>query len=257
MNAWPEIEAGPAPTHHRAMCGRTRLITDYSEIRIELKFDDEGRVPNLRPRWNIAPSEDLLVAVRDAEGKRRPQLMRWGLIPGWAKDTKIAFSTFNARADGVDVKPAFRGAWNAGRRCLVVTDGFYEWRKSGNKDHQPFAVGMADGKLMVMAGLYEDWTSPAGEKIRTVTVITTDANAALADIHPRMPVVLAKADWAKWLGEEKASEAELKALLVPCPAGAIRVWPVSARVGNVKNDDAGLVEPVEIAPPAPKQASLF
>lgn len=241
------------------MCGRTRLVTDYSEIRIELKFDDEGRIPNYRPRWNIAPSEDLLVAVRDAEGKRRPALMRWGLIPGWAKDTKIAFSTFNARADGVDSKPAFRGAWKAGRRCLVVTDGFYEWRKSGaNKDGQPFAVGSADGKPMVMAGLWEDWTSPAGETIRTVTVITTDSNAAIADIHPRMPVVLAKQDWARWLGEEPASEADLKALLRPCPASAIKVWPVDRRVGNVKNDDPDLVEPVEIAPPEPpKQASLF
>ena len=163
------------------MCGRARLITDYSEIRIELKFDDDGRVPNYAPRWNIAPSEDLLVAIRDADGKRRPALMRWGLIPGWAKDTKIAFSTFNARAESVDTKPAFRGAWKAGRRCLVVTDGFYEWRKAGdNKDGQPFAVGMADGRLMVMAGLYEDWTSPGGETVRTVTVITTPANAAIA-----------------------------------------------------------------------------
>ncbi len=162
------------------MCGRARLITDYSDIRIELNFDDEGRVPNYAPRWNIAPSQDLLVAVRDAGGKRRPVLMRWGLIPGWAKDTKIAFSTFNARAESVTTKPAFRGAWKAGRRCLVVTDGFYEWRKS---DKQPFAVAMADGKPMVMAGLYEDWVSPGGETIRSVTIITTDANAALAPVH--------------------------------------------------------------------------
>ena len=232
------------------MCGRTRLITDYSEIRIELKFDDEGRVPNLRPRWNIAPSEDLLVAVRDADGKRRPALMRWGLIPGWAKDTKIAFSTFNARADGVDVKPAFRGAWKAGRRCLVVTDGFYEWRKSDPRDtRQPFAVAMANGKPMVMAGLYEGWVSPTGERIRTVTIITTDANAKIAPIHPRMPVVLDRLDWGKWLGEEAASEAELKAMLAPCPPEAIDAWPVSARVGNVRNEGPELVERVEDAAP--------
>ena len=112
------------------MCGRTRLVTDYSETRIELRFDEDGRLLNYGPRWNIAPSEDLLVAVRDKSGKRRPAMMRWGLIPAWAKDTKIAFSTFNARAESIDTKPAFREAWRAGRRCLVVTDGFYEWRKT-------------------------------------------------------------------------------------------------------------------------------
>ncbi len=116
------------------MCGRTRLVEDYSQIRIELTFDDDGRIPNYAPRWNIAPSEDLLTAVRDKHGKRRPVMMRWGLIPAWAKDEKVAFSTFNARAESIDTKPAFRGAWAAGRRCLVVTDGFYEWRKSDPKE---------------------------------------------------------------------------------------------------------------------------
>lgn len=241
------------------MCGRTRLITDYSEIRIELGFDDEGRLPNYAPRWNIAPSEDLLVAVRDAEGKRRPALMRWGLIPAWARDTKIQFSTFNARADGIDTKPAFRGAWAAGRRCLVVTDGFYEWRKTdANKDGQPFAVAMADGSAMVMAGLWEDWTAPSGETVRTVTIITTEANATLANVHARMPVVLAKADWPKWLGEEAASAAALKALLRPCPPEAIRLWAVRRAVGNVRNEGPALLEAVdEPRPEPPKQASLF
>jgi putative SOS response-associated peptidase YedK len=237
------------------MCGRARLITDYSQIRIELKFDDEGRVPNYAPRWNIAPTTDLLVGYRDAEGRRRPAMMRWGLIPSWAKDTKVAFSTFNARSDGIDTKPAFRGAWKAGRRCLVVTDGFYEWRQS---DKQPFAVAMASGKPMVMAGLHEDWTSPAGEKLRTVTIITTEANAALAGIHDRMPVVLDPKDWPKWLGEEPASEEDLKALLRPAPPEAIAVWPVDKRIGNVKNEDAHLADRVEEAKPEPpRQASLF
>jgi putative SOS response-associated peptidase YedK len=241
------------------MCGRARLVTDYSEIRIELKFDDEGRVPNYAPRWNIAPSQDLLTAVRDKHGKRRPVMMRWGLIPAWAKTADIAFSTFNARAESVDSKPAFRGAWEAGRRCLVVTDGFYEWRKSDPKDsRQPFAVAMAEAKPMVMAGLYEGWVSPEGERLRTVTIITTDANEKIAPIHPRMPVVLAKPDWGKWLGEENVSNAELKAMLRPCPAEAIDVWPVSRLVGNVRNDGPMLVEPVEeTAPDVPKQDRLF
>lgn len=248
------------------MCGRTRLVTDYSEIRIELSFDDQGRIPNYRPSWNLAPSEDLLTAVRDKAGRRRPVIMRWGLIPAWAKDEKIAFSTFNARAESIDTKPAFRGAWAAGRRCLVVTDGFYEWRTSDPRERrQPFAVGMAGGGLMIMAGLYEGWVAPDGTRLRTVAIITTDANAKIAPIHPRMPVVLAKADWATWLGEEEASKDALKALLVPCPSEAIDVWPVDRRVGNVKNDDAHLLD--RIAEPqadtrtdaqaAPKPAKLL
>jgi putative SOS response-associated peptidase YedK len=115
---------------------------------------------------------------------------------------------------------------------------------------------MADGKPMVRAGLYEGWVSPEGERMRTVTIITTNANEKIAPIHPRMPVVLAKADWGKWLGEENVSFAELKAMLRPCPAEAIDVWPVSRNVGNVKNDGPELAEPVEEAA-GPKQARLF
>ncbi len=240
------------------MCGRARLITDYSEIRIELRFDEAAPAPNFKPSWNIAPGADLLVALRGDSGTRVPALMRWGLIPAWAKDNKIGYSTFNARAETLDSKPAFRGAWKAGRRCLVVTDGFYEWRKVGaHPDHQPFAVAMRQSRLMVMAGLWENWQAPTGETLRTVTIVTTDADAALAPIHARMPVILAKADWGKWLGEEEASAEALKALLVPAPPGSIRIWPVGRKVGNIRNDDAGLVEPVEETAPPPKQARLL
>src|SRR5476649_2144905 len=116
------------------MCGRVRLPNDYSEIKIQLRFDDQFAAPNFKPSWNIAPTQQLLTTVRDATtGKRQPVMMRWGLIPSWAKDEKIGVSLFNARADTISEKPAFRGAWKAGRRCLIVTDGFYEWRKKGDK----------------------------------------------------------------------------------------------------------------------------
>lgn len=241
------------------MCGRARLATDYSQIRIELDFDADAPAPNFRPRYNIAPTEDLLAGIKDpVTGKRKPVLMRWGLIPEWAKDAKLAYSTFNARADSVADKPAFRGAWKAGRRCLVVADGFYEWRRG---DKQPFAVAMAGGALMVMAGLWEEWKSPAGELLRTVTIITTEANAALAPVHDRMPVILAPADFPAWLGEIPAGEAELKALLAPCAPERLVLWPVGKRVGSVKFDDAALLEPVPdpaaLPKPAPKQGSLF
>ena len=150
----------------------------------------------------------MLVATYTQGGERISEIMRWGLIPHWAKDIKVGYSTFNARADTVSTKPASRDAWRKGRRCLVVTDGFYEWRKS---DKQPFAVGMADDELMVMAGLWEEWTSPDNERIKSCTVITCEPNEIIGTLHDRMPVILEEKDWPKWLGEEEATEAELMA----------------------------------------------
>jgi putative SOS response-associated peptidase YedK len=225
------------------MCGRVRLSNDYSEIKIRLRFDATAPAPNIPPSWNVPPTGDLLVATYTADGRRVSESMRWGLIPGWAKDLTVGYSTFNARADTVTTKPAFWNAWKKGQRCLVVTDGFYEWRKS---DKQPFAIGMADDGLMVMAGLWDEWTSPAGERIKSCTVITTDANDVVGALHDRMPVILDEVDWPKWLGEESATEDELKALLVPCPPECVKVWPVNKRVGNVRNNGRELVEPLLI-----------
>ena len=227
------------------MCGRARLPTDYSEIKIQLRFDLAAPAPNLRPSWNIAPTQQMLTAIHpEPQGGRVPALMRWGLIPTWAKDEKMSYSTFNARADGIESKPAFRGAWRAGRRCLVVTDGFYEWRKS---DKQPFAIGRVAGKLTVMAGLWEEWTSPAKERIRSCTVITTEPNESLIPIHNRMPVILAEADWPAWLGETPAGAADLKALLRPYPSEDLTMWPIDKAVGNVRNDGPELIKPVALA----------
>jgi putative SOS response-associated peptidase YedK len=195
--------------------------------------------PNLRASWNIPPTGDMLVATYAADGPRVSQIMRWGLVPWWAKDAKIGYSTFNARADSMATKPAFRDARKRGQRCLVVTAGFYEWRKS---DKQPFAIAMSDDDLMVMAGLWDEWRSPAGERVKSCTVITTEPNDAVGALHDRMPVILEEQDWPKWLGEEPATEAELKALLVPCASEQLKIWPVGKRGGNVKNDSPDLVE---------------
>ena len=223
------------------MCGRVRLPEDYSEIKITLRFDDFAPAPNLRPSWNIAPTQDLLTAIRDpASGARLPALMRWGLVPPWAKDVKIGASMFNARADTIADKPAFKGAWRAGRRCLIVTDGFYEWRRG---DKQPFAIARADAPFTVMAGLWEEWKSPAGERIRSCTVVTTEANELLSSLHDRMPVILAEEDWPVWLGETPAGEAALKALLRPYLSERMKLWPVGRAVGNSRNDGPELAEP--------------
>ncbi len=225
------------------MCGRARLPNDWSEIKIKLRFDDAFAAPNFKPSWNIAPTQQLLTAVRDpTTGKRKPAMMRWGLIPNWARDEKIGVSTFNAREESIDSKAAFRGAWREGRRCLVVTDGFYEWdKKRGGK--QPFAIARATGQLTVMAGLWEEWMSPANERIASCTVITIEANELIAPLHDRMPVILSEEDWPAWLGEVAASDAELKALLRPYPSDQMKLWSVDRAVGNWHNDGPHLVEP--------------
>jgi putative SOS response-associated peptidase YedK len=227
------------------MCGRVRLKTEWSEIKIRLKIDGIFPPPNYPARWNIPPTAKLLCVTRDPDtGTRRPDLMRWGLIPPWAKDEKIAYSTFNARDDGIDAKPAFRGAWKAGRRCLVVTDGFYEWRKA---DKQPLAVASAKGALTVMAGLWETWRSKGGETIRSCTVVTCPPNEMIEPLHDRMPVILAERDWPAWLGEVSTTPAEAKTLLRPYPASEMELWPVDKRVGKVGNDGPELAQPISLA----------
>lgn len=226
------------------MCGRVRLGTDFSQIRIKLKFDAVATAPNIPASWNVCPTDPMLVAVRE-DGKRIPYQMRWGLVPWWAKDIKVGFSSINARAESVDKTPAFRDAWKKGQRCLVVTDGFYEWKKP---EKQPYAVAMADNDLMVMAGLWDEWKSPKGEHVKSCTIITCPPNKVAGALHDRMPVILAPDAWARWLGEQPATPDQLKALLVPCPDEALKIWPVEkTKIGNVRNKEREVVEPVEVA----------
>jgi len=184
----------------------------------------------------------MLVAIRSAEGKRIPQQMRWGLVPWWAKDIKVGFSSINARAETVDTARAFRDAWKKGQRCLVITDGFYEWKKP---EKQPYAVAMADKGHMVMAGLWDEWTDKkTGERVKSCTIITCPANALVGALHDRMPVILAEEDWAKWLGEVPTTNDELKAVLVPFKDDALTIWPVNRqKIGNVRNKDREVAEP--------------
>jgi putative SOS response-associated peptidase YedK len=176
---------------------------------------------------------------------RRAQLgraLRWGLVPFWAKDIKVGFSNINAKAEGIEGKPAFREAFQR-RRCLAPVDNFYEWAKTAT-GKQPYAIALADRGLLALAGLWETWHSPAGEWVRSFAIITTTPNEMCAELHNRMPVILNPNKWPVWLGEEPVDPHQLKELLAPYPSEEMMCWPVSARVGNVKNNDPSLIEPI-------------
>ena len=171
--------------------------------------------------------------------------LRWGLIPFWSKDADIGYRTINAKAESIDTKPAFRDAFRQ-RRCLVPTDGFYEWKKLGSTK-QPYLLTMADGNLFAFAGLWDGWRDLAGrEVVRTFTIITTEPNELAAPIHNRMPAIIGPADYAPWPGEEPVEKDELLALLNPFSAERMRAYPVDRRVGNPKNEDAGLIAPLRL-----------
>jgi putative SOS response-associated peptidase YedK len=221
------------------MCGRAKLPTDVSELKLDLKIEWD-KLGDYRPRWNATPTSDLPVVI-STHGERTLTAMRWGLIPSWARGAKISRSTFNARAESLATTPAFRDAWQAGRRCLVVADGYYEWRKP---DKQPFAVALGNRGLMTFAGLWDSWRTPDAGTVRSFAIITTRPNALVATIHDRMPVILSSDDWPAWLGEVSATENELKSVLKPYPAERMTLWPVDKRVGNVRNDTPDLFEPL-------------
>ena len=229
------------------MCGRVKLEGDFSELKIAFKIPPDYPAPNYAPSWNVAPTDKLpIVRYNPKTGARALDLMRWGLIPFfWKKDPKeLRISTINARAEGVDTAQFYREAFKR-RRCLVPVEAYYEWKRLDAKTKQPYAFALAGGGIMAFAGLWETWKSPAEELVRSFTIVTTTPNELCADIHNRMPVILPPTAWPAWLGEEAAEPVELKAMLAPYPADDMAMWPVSQRVGNVRNNDPSLIEPVD------------
>jgi len=225
------------------MCGRVRLSSDVSEIKLVFSIPLERPTPNIAPCWNVAPTDQLPIVRFDARaGERSLDVMRWGLVPFWAKDIKVGFANINAKAEGIENRPAFKEAFQR-RRCLVPVDNFYEWKKTAT-GKQPYAIALADRGLMALAGLWETWRSPAGERVRSFTIITTTPNELCAELHNRMPVVVSPDTWPAWLGEESADAPQLKAMLAPYPSEEMTCWPVSTRVGNVKNNDPSLIESI-------------
>ena len=222
------------------MCGRA---SQYAEFRaIERQFGPlvPRATPKQQARYNAAPRQSLLVVRQDQEaGGRVVEAMRWGLIPTWAKEAKLGDRAINARDVGedgrpIDARPMFRDSWNGGRRCLVPLNSFFEWKAVG-KTKRPYAIAIADGSLMGVAGLWEPWRDPSsGETIRSFTIITTAANEALAPIHHRMPVIIAPQDYGAWLS---GAPDTVKALMRPCPSDWLKSWRVTPRVNKVGDLD--------------------
>jgi putative SOS response-associated peptidase YedK len=218
------------------MCGRYASFLPAEALRA--MFHTENSTPNWEPTWNMAPTRDAPVVRLHPETRARHlDLLRWGLVPNWAKDPKLVRQPINARAETAATSPMFRDALLR-RRCLVPADVFYEWQATED-GKQPFAIARTDGQPMVFAGLWEGWRGTDGTVMRTFTIVTTSANATLRALHERMPVVLEPPDWPAWLGE---TETDPTALLRPSAAD-FRVWRIGKAVNNVRNDSAALLEP--------------
>jgi putative SOS response-associated peptidase YedK len=215
------------------MCGRYRLSRAKEIIAEHFDIPDEVE---WSPRYNIAPAQRVAVVRQNPEHPvRQFSVMRWGLIPYWAKDANIGYKMINARAETVAEKPAYRESFK-NRRCLIPADGFYEWKREG-KTKQPFHFGMHDDSIFAFAGIGDRWKNPQGEVIETCSIITTTPNALLADVHDRMPVILPVDDYDLWLDPGFKHTDDLKELLRPYDATLMRRYPVSTRVNLVKNDD--------------------
>ncbi len=224
------------------MCGRFTLRTPAHRL---AEAFGVRNLPNLAPRYNIAPSQDVAAVRRAEDGDGRELvLLRWGLVPYWAKDPAIGNRMINARAETVAEKPAFRAAFRR-RRCLVAADGFYEWQKTADGKKQPWFIRLADDAPFAIAGLWERWKSPQGDAVESCTLITTEANETLGPIHDRMPVILAPDAWDAWLAPESASAGALTALLRPYTGDGLTAQPIGRLVNDPRSDEPACIAPLE------------
>jgi len=221
------------------MCGRYTLKTDLRALAERFGFEAGGL--SCSPRYNIAPTQEVLVVVRD--GQNRARLLRWGLVPSWARDAPSAQRIINARAETVAQKPAFRRALSE-RRCLVLADGFYEWRREG-RGKVPFYITLRSREPFGFAGLWEDQRAPSGVPAGSCAIITTAANTVMASIHDRMPVILAPQAESLWLDPGVASPRVLSALLGPYPTEAMEAHRVSTLVNSPASDDPACIRSLD------------
>ncbi len=215
------------------MCGRFALKAPPADIARQFSVD---AVPELAPRYNIAPTQDIIVIRhpwREPEARLEAAQVKWGLLPSWAKDISMAAKLANARGETVAEKPAFRSAFRR-MRCLIPADGFYEWEATP-AGKQPWFLRLKSQAPLAFAGLWEHWQGPDGAPLETATIITTDANELVRPVHDRMPVILQPGEWAVWLGAQTKAD-DLKALLKPLPSDLMERYRVSRRMSNARNE---------------------
>jgi putative SOS response-associated peptidase YedK len=233
------------------MCGRYAITTAPEAIRQLFAYPEQ---PNFPPRYNVAPTQAVPI-VRMTEGKRQFALVRWGLIPAWVKDPRAFSLVINARGESVLDKPAFRNAMKR-RRCLFPADGFYEWKRDGEKK-QPYFVRLKSGEPLAFAGLWESWMGPNGEEMETAAIVTTTASRSISHIHDRMPVILAPEAFDFWLDPNVDGEMAAS-VIAPARDALIEAYAVSSAVNRTANDSAMLIEPLRepevVESPKPKAA---
>lgn len=237
------------------MCGRYRLTA--KERWLSEYFNIPAEDIDWAARWNIAPTDEVATIRQDrTEPRRIFAKMHWGMIPYWAKDMSIGAKTINAVCETAAEKPVFRESMKK-RRCLIPADGFYEWKKIGPKKKQAYNIGMADDGLFAFAGLWDRWKDPSGKVIESCTILTTDANALLKDIHDRMPVILQPSDYDLWLDPGMTDPAKVSDLLKAFDARHMRMYPVSSAVNKVSNDGPECAEESGHVEDTAEQSSLF
>ncbi|MBT8136074.1 MAG: SOS response-associated peptidase [Gammaproteobacteria bacterium] len=220
------------------MCGRFAFYAPAEAVTRIFGVEDP---PDIEPRFNIAPTQFVPIIRADSDGERSVSMLRWGLVPFWAKDKAIGNRMINARAETLSEKPAYKSPFRK-RRCIVPANGFYEWKKQGSVK-QPYFISHGGDKPFGMAGLWARWRDGENddETLETFTIVTTAPNEAVAPLHNRMPAIIDTSHFTQWLDPENHDTAALQELLLPPPAEPVTVWPVSRRVNDPKNDEAELV----------------
>jgi putative SOS response-associated peptidase YedK len=226
------------------MCGRYTLAERPERIKARFEIADVTFVGETKPRYNITPGQFLPVVTKNSPNTL--ELMKWGLVPHWAKDPRIGYKMINARAEGIESKPSFRRAFRS-QRCLVPATGFYEWLKPTEKgaSKKPFFIRLKSRRLFAFAGLYEVWHDAEGKELKTYSIITTEPNTLMEKIHNRMPVILREEDEATWLNPNIQAVETLLKLLHPYDESNMEAYEVSTRVNDPQNDRSDLIEPLK------------
>ncbi|PYE49280.1 SOS response-associated peptidase [Paenibacillus barcinonensis] len=223
------------------MCGRFTITDSLNEI-MERYMASIADGFEYRPNYNAAPMQYIPTIIAGKDGNNKLGALRWGLVPSWAKDDKIGSKMINARAETLTEKPAFKRLISS-KRCIIPTNGFYEWKKEGS-NKRPMRILMKDDSIFSLAGLYDTWTDQDGNKLSTCTIITTEPNELMEDIHNRMPVILHPDDEAEWLGRDNNDVQSLLSLLKPYNAFEMRAYEVPKEVGNVRNNNEELLKEI-------------